>query len=77
MNDIKDKNIEQSLAGGSLLPKGRVPVCFKWKLEDIYPDDSRWERLKSVKRRLPRSRPMGRSMGSKIMRMSVFRTKFR
>ena len=52
MSDINDdKNIEIELGGGSLLPKrDEVPDRFKWKLEDIYPDDSKWEKdYKSVK----------------------------
>ena len=56
MSDINDdKNIEIELGGGSLLPKrDEVPDRFKWKLEDIYPDDSKWEKdYKSVKKRLP------------------------
>lgn len=55
MCDIKDKNIEINLGGGSLLPKrDGIPVRFKWKLEDIYPDDSKWENdFRSIKKRLP------------------------
>lgn len=54
MNDISEKKIEIELGGGTSLPKrNEVPDRFKWKLEDIYPDDSKWEKdFKSVKNRL-------------------------
>lgn len=55
MSNIEDKNIEIDLGGGSLLPKREnIPSRFKWKLEDIYPDNSKWEAdFKSTKKRLP------------------------
>ena len=76
MSDIKDKNIEIELGGGSLLPKrDEVPARFKWKLEDIYPDDSKWEKdFKSVKKRLPEiAAYMGRLGGSEKIMLECFK----
>jgi len=76
MSDINDKNIEIELGGGSLLPKrDEVPVRFKWKLEDIYPDDSKWEKdFKSVKKRLPEiASYMGRLGGSEMIMLECFK----
>ncbi|NLL41571.1 MAG: oligoendopeptidase F, partial [Synergistaceae bacterium] len=55
MNDINEKKIEIELGRGSSLPRrNEIPDRFKWKLEDIYPDDSKWEEdFASVKKRLP------------------------
>ena len=55
MTDIKDKNVEIELGGGSTLPKREnIPVLYRWKLEDIYSDDANWEKdFKSAKKRLP------------------------
>ncbi|PKL04114.1 MAG: oligoendopeptidase F [Synergistetes bacterium HGW-Synergistetes-1] len=76
MSDINDKNIEIELGGGSLLPKrDEVPVRFKWKLEDIYPDDSKWEKdFKSVKKRLPEiASYMGRLGGSEMIMLECLK----
>ena len=44
MSDINEKKIEIELGRGSSLPRrNEIPDRFKWKLEDIYPDDSKWE----------------------------------
>ena len=55
MSDINEKKIEIELGRGSSLPRrNEIPDRFKWKLEDIYPDDSKWEEdFASVKKRLP------------------------
>ena len=77
MSDINDdKNIEIELGGGSLLPKrDEVPVRFKWKLEDIYPDDLIWEKdFKSVKKRLPEiASYMGGLGGSEKIMLECFK----
>ena len=55
MIDTNDKKIEIELGGGSSLPtRNEVPDRFKWKLEDIYADGSKWEEdFRSLKKRLP------------------------
>ncbi len=55
MTEIKDKNVEIELGGGSTLPKREeIPALYRWKLEDIYSDDSNWENdFKLAKKRLP------------------------
>jgi oligoendopeptidase F len=55
MSDINEKKIEIELGRGSSLPKrNEVPDRFKWKLEDIYPDEPKWETdFGSIKKRLP------------------------
>ncbi len=55
MSDINEKKIEIELGGGSSLPKrAEIPDRFKWKLEDIYPEVSKWEKdFRSLKKRIP------------------------
>lgn len=55
MGDINENMIEIELGGGSSLPKrDEVPDRFKWKLEDIYADGTKWENdFSSLKKRIP------------------------